>query len=268
MCFLVGHSSQVLILRKEFPFLFFRQDCACSSRLCTSAFPNWSSIQMSFSGTIMVYKIMGKSITGILILKFIFGGWTLEFLSCIASVRNLWREMEWLLCCGADPNRRFLANSHWNLHEISNCVNLLSSPVQLPRWSISTGKSLSIILWGCILSLLTQMFLSTRKIWFLRDSPNVNMVWLEWNQGLVKSHCWQWSVYILFFKNLITKLLNCVDSSACMWTFLGNQVLQIVLWNGNHVSHLLLQPSSHTQVSAWKEKRLKASDFMDPVDCQ
>jgi hypothetical protein len=30
----------------------------------------------------------------------------------------------------------------------------------------------------------------------------------------------------------------------------------------------LLQPSSHTQVSAWKEKRLKASDFMDPVDCQ
>jgi hypothetical protein len=118
------------------------------------------------------------------------------------------------------------------------------------------------------LSLLTQMFLSTRKIWFLRDSPNVNMVWLEWNQGLVKSHCWQWSVYILFFKNLITKLLNCVDSSACMWTFLGNQVLQIVLWNGNHVSHLLLQPSSHTQVSAWKEKRLKASDFMDPVDCQ
>ncbi len=216
---------------------------------------------MSFSGTIMVYKIMGKSITGILILKFLFGGWTLEFLSCIASVRNLWREMEWLLCCGADPNRRFLANSHWNLHEISNCVNLLSSPVQLPRWSISTGKSLSIILWGCILSLLTQMFLSTRKIWFLR-------VWLNLIADSDLCTFCSSKIWSLNYSIVLTHLLACGPFSASMWLFLSHQVLQIVLWNGNHVSHLLLQPSSHTQVSAWKEKRLKASDFMDPVDCQ
>lgn len=218
---------------------------------------------------------MAKSITGIVILIFLLWGWTLEFLSWIASVRNLWREMEWLLCCGADPNCRFLANFHWNLHEISNCVHLPCSPVELPRWSISTGKSLSIILWGGILSLLTQMFLSNRNILFLRDSPNVNIVWLQWNEGLVKSHCWHWSVYILLFKNLITKLLIVFTHllasgplSTSMWVFLSHQVLQIVLWNGNHVSHLLLQPASHTQVSASKERRSKASDFMDPVDCE
>ncbi len=60
MCFLVGHSSQMLILRNCFPCLFFKQNCACSSRLCTSAFPNWSSIRVLFSGPLMLYKIMGK----------------------------------------------------------------------------------------------------------------------------------------------------------------------------------------------------------------
>ncbi len=82
-------------------------------------------------------------------------------------------------------------------------------------------------------------------------------------------------MYILLFKNLITKLLIVLTHllasgpvSASMGAFLSHQVLQIVLWNGSHVSHLLLQPASHTQVSASKERRPKASDFMDPVDCE